>query len=69
MRICDSGISNYVLSLPNEDLVKTRMQYERNNPGGTRLHKNSLNCAANVIRNEGFLKLYSGLGTQLIGGL
>ncbi|KAL4883013.1 mitochondrial carrier domain-containing protein [Aspergillus karnatakaensis] len=49
------------------DLVKTRMQNQRSSRPGERLYKNSLDCAKKVIRNEGFLGLYSGVIPQLIG--
>ncbi|KAL2824030.1 mitochondrial carrier domain-containing protein [Aspergillus cavernicola] len=49
------------------DLVKTRMQNQRSNRVGERLYNNSLDCARKVIRNEGFLGLYSGVIPQLIG--
>ncbi|KAI5837638.1 mitochondrial carrier domain-containing protein [Morchella snyderi] len=49
------------------DLVKTRMQNQRSKVVGELMYKNSLDCAKKVIRNEGFLGLYSGLGPQLIG--
>lgn len=48
------------------DLVKTRMQNQRSKVVGQLMYKNSLDCAKKVIRNEGFLGLYSGLGPQLI---
>lgn len=49
------------------DLVKTRMQNQRSVRPGERLYNNSLDCARKVIRNEGFLGLYSGVLPQLIG--
>ncbi|KAJ5381090.1 uncharacterized protein N7496_003518 [Penicillium cataractarum] len=49
------------------DLVKTRMQNQRSSLPGERLYNNSLDCARKVIRNEGFLGLYSGVIPQLIG--
>lgn len=50
------------------DLVKTRMQNQRSNKlVGELLYRNSLDCAKKVLRNEGFLGFYSGLGPQLIG--
>jgi solute carrier family 25 aspartate/glutamate transporter 12/13 len=49
------------------DLVKTRMQNQRSGRPGERLYNNSLDCAKKVIRNEGFLGLYSGVLPQLIG--
>ncbi|KAI0471614.1 calcium-binding mitochondrial carrier protein Aralar1 [Xylariaceae sp. FL0804] len=48
------------------DLVKTRMQNQRGNPG-TRLYKNSVDCFRKVITNEGFRGLYSGVLPQLVG--
>jgi len=49
------------------DLVKTRMQNQRNQRVGQILYKNSLDCARKVVRNEGFKGLYSGVVPQLIG--
>ncbi|KAL2866235.1 citrin [Aspergillus lucknowensis] len=49
------------------DLVKTRMQNQRTSRVGERLYNNSIDCARKVIRNEGFLGLYSGVIPQLIG--
>ncbi|KAJ9357106.1 hypothetical protein DTO027B9_3245 [Paecilomyces variotii] len=49
------------------DLVKTRMQNQRSTRVGERLYNNSIDCARKVIRNEGFLGLYSGVLPQLIG--
>lgn len=49
------------------DLVKTRMQNQRNTRVGERLYNNSIDCARKVVRNEGFLGLYSGVLPQLIG--
>ena len=49
------------------DLVKTRMQNQRNERVGQVLYKNSLDCASKVIRNEGIRGLYSGVLPQLIG--
>ncbi|KAI9374493.1 mitochondrial carrier domain-containing protein [Aspergillus egyptiacus] len=49
------------------DLVKTRMQNQRSSRVGERLYNNSIDCARKVIRNEGFLGLYSGVIPQLIG--
>ncbi|CAG8470907.1 13976_t:CDS:2 [Funneliformis mosseae] len=49
------------------DLVKTRMQNQRSKVVGELLYKNSIDCFRKVIRNEGLLGLYSGLGPQLVG--
>lgn len=49
------------------DLVKTRMQNQRSAVVGQMLYKNSFDCAAKVLRNEGFIGFYRGLGPQLIG--
>ncbi|KAH8120028.1 mitochondrial carrier [Phellopilus nigrolimitatus] len=49
------------------DLVKTRMQNQRSTVVGELLYKNSLDCVQKVLRNEGFLGFYRGLGPQLIG--
>lgn len=50
------------------DLVKTRMQNQRTAmPGQQLMYRNSWDCFTKVIKNEGFMGLYSGLGPQLIG--
>ena len=49
------------------DLVKTRMQNQRGAEPGQRLYKNSIDCFQKVVRNEGFLGLYSGVLPQLVG--
>lgn len=47
------------------DLVKTRMQISGS--GGTeKLYKNSFDCLTSVIRNEGVLALYKGIGAALL---
>lgn len=49
------------------DLVKTRMQNQRSAVVGQILYRNSLDCFQKVIRSEGFIGLYRGLGPQLVG--
>ena len=49
------------------DLVKTRMQNQRNTRVGDLMYKNSIDCARKVIRHEGMLGLYSGVLPQLVG--
>ncbi|KAJ1921381.1 mitochondrial aspartate-glutamate transporter agc1 [Mycoemilia scoparia] len=49
------------------DLVKTRMQNQRSAVVGELMYKNSFDCFKKVIRNEGALGLYRGLGPQLVG--
>ncbi|KAI8342686.1 mitochondrial carrier domain-containing protein [Chlamydoabsidia padenii] len=49
------------------DLVKTRMQNQRSKVVGELLYKNSLDCFKKVVKNEGFVGLYRGLGPQLVG--
>lgn len=49
------------------DLVKTRMQNQRNVQPGQQLYNNSIDCFRKVIRNEGALGLYSGVLPQLVG--
>ncbi|GBC03256.1 hypothetical protein RclHR1_05030013 [Rhizophagus clarus] len=49
------------------DLVKTRMQNQRSKIVGELLYRNSFDCFKKVIRTEGFMGLYSGLGPQLVG--
>jgi len=42
------------------------MQNQRSTVVGQLLYKNSLDCAKKILRNEGFLGFYRGLGPQLI---
>ncbi|KAF9919566.1 mitochondrial aspartate-glutamate transporter agc1 [Linnemannia zychae] len=49
------------------DLVKTRMQNQRSKVVGELLYKNSIDCFKKVLKNEGVLGLYRGLGPQLVG--
>ncbi|PIA18453.1 mitochondrial carrier [Coemansia reversa NRRL 1564] len=49
------------------DLVKTRMQNQRAAVVGEMMYKNSIDCFRKVIRNEGILGLYRGIGPQLVG--
>ncbi|KAJ2776640.1 mitochondrial aspartate-glutamate transporter agc1 [Coemansia javaensis] len=49
------------------DLVKTRMQNQRSAVVGELMYKNSVDCFRKVVRNEGILGLYRGLGPQLVG--
>ena len=42
------------------------MQNQRTTVVGQMLYKNSLDCAQKILRNEGFLGFYRGLGPQLI---
>lgn len=61
-----AGASGAIVVYPI-DLVKTRVQNARTKIGEQMLYKNSFDCAKKVLRNEGILGLYSGLGLQLIG--
>ncbi|KAJ3058658.1 mitochondrial aspartate-glutamate transporter agc1, partial [Rhizoclosmatium hyalinum] len=49
------------------DLVKTRMQNQRAKVVGETVYKNSWDCFKQVLKNEGFVGLYSGLLPQLVG--
>lgn len=44
------------------------MQNQRSTVVGQLLYKNSMDCVRKVLRNEGFLGFYRGLGPQLIVG-
>ncbi|KAJ7293054.1 mitochondrial carrier domain-containing protein [Mycena rebaudengoi] len=44
-----------------------QMQNQRSSVVGQLLYKNSLDCAKKILRNEGFVGFYRGLGPQLIG--
>ncbi|EFA86232.1 EF-hand domain-containing protein [Heterostelium album PN500] len=49
------------------DLVKTRMQNQRAVDPSQRIYNNSWDCFRKVLKNEGFVGLYRGLGPQLVG--
>jgi solute carrier family 25 aspartate/glutamate transporter 12/13 len=49
------------------DMVKTRMQNQRNNPGAAQLYKGSMDCFRQIIKYDGYRGLYRGLVPQLIG--
>jgi len=49
------------------DMVKTRMQNQRNNPGAPQLYKSSMDCFKQIIKYDGYRGLYRGLVPQLIG--
>lgn len=42
------------------------MQNQRSTVVGQLLYKNSIDCAKKILRNEGFLGFYRGLGPQLV---
>ena len=48
------------------DLVKTRMQNQRGSIAGEIMYKHSFDCFVKVIKNEGFVGLYRGMGTPLL---
>lgn len=49
------------------DMVKTRMQNQRSSAVGQLLYKNSIDCFSKIVKQEGFMGLYAGVGPQLIG--
>jgi hypothetical protein len=54
-------------SIPNLfTFFVVRMQNQRSTIVGQLLYKNSLDCVKKVLRNEGVLGFYRGLGPQLI---
>ncbi|KAG4305402.1 hypothetical protein PORY_000958 [Pneumocystis oryctolagi] len=61
-----AGASGAIVVYPI-DLVKTRVQNVRTKKVGQMLYKNSFDCVRKVLKNEGILGLYSGLGLQLVG--
>ncbi|KAF9055844.1 mitochondrial carrier domain-containing protein [Panaeolus papilionaceus] len=46
---------------------RLQMQNQRSTVVGQLLYKNSIDCAKKILRNEGFLGFYRGLGPQLVG--
>ncbi len=61
-RIRSEAISNAKLT----HFSCPRMQNQRSTIVGQLLYKNSLDCVKKVLRNEGLLGFYRGLGPQLI---
>ncbi|CCJ30988.1 unnamed protein product, partial [Pneumocystis jirovecii] len=61
-----AGASGAIVVYPI-DLVKTRVQNVRTRMARQMLYKNSFDCVKKVLKNEGVLGFYSGLGLQLIG--
>jgi len=49
------------------DLVKTRMQNQRVVDPSKRVYANSWDCFTKVLKNEGAVGLYKGLGPQIVG--
>jgi len=49
------------------DMVKTRMQNQRNLPGQAKMYNNVLDCFRKIIQREGVAGLYRGLPAQLVG--
>jgi solute carrier family 25 aspartate/glutamate transporter 12/13 len=61
------GYVRKLYSIPNLfTFLVVRMQNQRSTIVGQLLYKNSLDCVKKVIRNEGFLGFYRGLGPQLV---
>ena len=54
------------LSYTLMDVFSNRMQNQRSTIVGQLLYKNSWDCVKKVLRNEGFLGFYRGLGPQLV---
>lgn len=49
------------------DLVKTRLQAQKNVSGSAPMYKGVVDCFAKVVKNEGVGALYKGLIPQLLG--
>ncbi len=48
-------------------LVKTRLQLDKEQPGVRRRYRSSLDCVAQVLRQEGVRGLYRGLSASVLG--
>ena len=59
-----AGFFASACSLPF-DFVKTRMQKMTPNPDGTMPYKSAMDCAMQTLKQEGFLKFYTGFGTYV----
>lgn len=60
------GYVRMLYSIPNSFTFSVRMQNQRSTIVGQLLYKNSLDCVKKVLRNEGLLGFYRGLGPQLV---
>jgi hypothetical protein len=61
------GYARKLYSIPNLFIFSVvRMQNQRSTIVGQLLYKNSLDCVKKVLRNEGYLGFYRGLGPQLV---
>jgi hypothetical protein len=60
------GYGRMLYSIPNPFTFSVRMQNQRSTIVGQLLYKNSLDCVKKVLRNEGILGFYRGLGPQLV---
>jgi Mitochondrial carrier protein len=61
------GFVRKLYSIPNLlTFSVARMQNQRSTIVGQLLYKNSLDCVKKVLRNEGILGFYRGLGPQLV---
>lgn len=56
------------VALFTRELTHSRMQNQRSTVVGQLLYKNSLDCVRKVLRNEGILGFYGGIGPQLVVG-
>ena len=59
-----AGFFASACSLPF-DFVKTRMQKMTPNPDGTMPYKSAMDCAMQTLKQEGFLKFYTGFGSYI----
>jgi solute carrier family 25 oxoglutarate transporter 11 len=60
-----AGFFASFFSLPF-DFVKTRLQKQTRRPDGTVQYKGSLDCARQVLQQEGFLRFYRGFSTYYV---
>jgi Mitochondrial carrier protein len=67
IRLGTFGYVQMLYSFPNLFTFSVaRMQNQRSTIVGQLLYKNSLDCVKKVLRNEGLLGFYRGLGPQLV---
>jgi solute carrier family 25 oxoglutarate transporter 11 len=57
-----SGISVAIISLPFDN-IKTKLMRMRKNPDGVFPYNGFFDCFSKSIKNEGFIGLWTGLGT------
>lgn len=61
-----AGVTGTLVIYPL-DMIKTRLQSQRPNASGHLPYRSGLHCAQEILRKEGILGFYRGLGPNLVG--